>query len=143
MEFGRPERRMGKSVQETPDQRTRVLVILCPQRPPLGHKSVRLQPLTSEFVEITRVEIDNPGGGRRWWLERNEVIAVGAPQEFTTAIGYFKVHAGIRSDSVVARELRRGADNGGKQLSNHTTFERFIRKQRSRRDTRSQSDHEC
>lgn len=129
MKLGRPQGCVRESVQEAPDERARVLVILRRQRQPLGQESVRVQALAGQGIEVAGVEVDHAGCGRARRFESDEVVAVGAAQELAAAVGQAQCHSGIGSDAVVSPEIRRRTDDGGQQLRDDTTIERVVGEQ--------------
>ncbi len=90
-------RGVREGVEEAPDQRARVLVVLRRQRPPLRHEAVGRQARAAELVEVARVEVHDAGRRRRRRLERDEVVAVGAPQQLVTAVADPDLEARIGS----------------------------------------------
>ena len=98
VQFGGPDRGMRKHVDEAADQRSRVLVVLGRQRPPLGHQAAGLQAPAAQLVEIARIEVGDPRCRRRRRFERDQVVALVTAQQLVPSVADANLHSRIRCD---------------------------------------------
>ncbi len=134
---------MREDVEEAAHQRAGVVAVLGRQRQPLGDDAARLQAAGGQLVELARVEVDHAAGRRRWRLQRDEVVALRALQQFAPAVAQADVDALVVAGVEIAPEAGRGAHHGGHQFRHHTVFQARILEQRAGRDAGAEPDHQC